>query len=86
MSLKGLDDSTCPPFGCELKCSELGNFAIGKVGVEANYKVNLKWTKKEDDDLHKKIDAIHAKRLRRKVNSGYIRIAIYLIGYHLNRS
>ena len=49
---------------------ELGNFAIGKVGVEANYEVTLKWTKKEDDDLHKKIEAIQAKRLRRKANSG----------------
>ena len=25
---------------------ELGNFAIGKVGVEANYEVTLKWKKK----------------------------------------
>ena len=26
---------------------EVGNFAIGKVGVEANYEVTLKWKKKE---------------------------------------
>lgn len=24
---------------------ELGNFAIGKVGIEANFEVTLKWTK-----------------------------------------
>ena len=26
---------------------ELGNFAIGKVGVEANYEVTLKWSNKK---------------------------------------
>ena len=49
---------------------ELGNFAIGKVGVEANYEVTLKWAKKEDEDLHQKIEAIRAKRLRRNTWSG----------------
>ena len=45
---------------------ELGNFAVGKIGIEANYEVTLKWAKKDDDDLHQKIEAIQAKRLRRK--------------------
>lgn len=49
---------------------ELGNSDIGKVGVEANYEVTLKCTKKEDDDLHQKIEAIRAKRLSRKTWSG----------------
>lgn len=28
---------------------EVGNFAIGKVGVEANYEVTLKWKKAEEE-------------------------------------
>lgn len=35
---------------------ELGNFAIGKVGVEANYEVTLKWkntTSKDDTSIKK---------------------------------
>lgn len=31
-----------------LTTGELGNFAIGKVGVEANYEVTLKWKKAEE--------------------------------------
>lgn len=27
---------------------ELGNFAVGKVGVEANYEVTLKWSNKKE--------------------------------------
>ena len=46
---------------------ELGNFAVGKVGVEANYEVTLKWARKADDDLHQKIELIRARRLRRKI-------------------
>jgi|GEM_PF-738148 len=45
---------------------ELGNFAVGKVGVEANYEVTLKWQKKPDDDLHQRIEQIRARRLRRR--------------------
>ena len=29
---------------------DLGNFAIGKVGAEANYTVKLKWTNTKDED------------------------------------
>ncbi len=45
---------------------ELGNFAVGKVGIEANYEVTLKWQKKEDDDLHQRLEIIRARRLKRR--------------------
>ena len=45
---------------------ELGNFAVGKVGIEANYEVTLKWQKKPDDDLHQRIEIIRARRLGRR--------------------
>jgi hypothetical protein len=45
---------------------ELGNFAVGKVGIEANYEVTLKWQKKPDDDLHQRIEIIRARRLNRR--------------------
>jgi hypothetical protein len=28
---------------------ELGTFAVGKVGLEANYQVTLKWSNKKND-------------------------------------
>ncbi len=33
---------------------ELGNFAIGKVGVEANYEVTLKWSNEKKNGRLKK--------------------------------
>ena len=46
---------------------EMGNFAIGKVGVEVKNKVTLKWKKKEDDDLHRQMEAIRARRMNRRI-------------------
>lgn len=43
---------------------ELGNFAVGKVGVEANYEVTLKWSKKDGRDVEMD-DRIRQVRMRR---------------------
>jgi len=61
-------DETELKFGL-VTTGELGNFAIGKVGVEANYEVTLKWKKKDDDDLHKQIAAIRARGAQRRVRA-----------------
>lgn len=47
---------------------EVGNniFAVGKAGVEANYKVTLRWHKKEDLEVDDQIRAIRRKRSLRK--------------------
>jgi hypothetical protein len=45
---------------------ELGNFAIGKVGIEANYEVTLKWAKKPDTGRQQKMALLRRRALRRK--------------------
>ena len=47
---------------------ELGNFAVGKVGVEANYTVKLKWENPKESEAAKRVKKLRARAARHYIN------------------
>ena len=45
---------------------KLGNFAVGEVGVEANYAVKLKWSNPSQSQAEKKVEELRTRAARQK--------------------